>query len=305
MSSQHLKKKKLLIFFIIFILAFFKTVYAKDLQILHTRSVKVLFEASLESAAKQVSDLYPEVKEDLESIFGWKLDLTPSVILKKNREHFLRMAGDSLVVAFAVPSKNLIVIDYSRMITRPFSLETTLKHELCHLLLRRHIKDEILPKWLDEGLCQWASGGIGEIMMDPKRSRLNRAAFSKKFIPFQDLKQGFPYDENGRLLAYEESKSFVDYLARKYKNDGILNILSRMKQGQTAGDAIIAVLSIPLETLENEWQGSLKQKMSWFTYLSYHLYEILFTLMALITIIAFIRLSFRKRDYIDDEDVDD
>ena len=262
----------------------------------------MLFDASLESAAKQVAELYPEVKEDLESIFGWKLDLTPSVILKKNREHFIRMAGDNLVVAFAVPSRNLIVIDYSRMITRPFSLGTTLKHELCHLLLHRYIKDEILPQWLDEGLCQWASGGIGEIMMDPKRSRLNRAAFSNKFIHFQDLKQGFPYDENGRLLAYEESKSFVEYLVRKYKNDGIHNILNRMKQGQTAGDAIVAVLSIPLETLENEWQGSLKRKMSWFTYLSYYLYEILFTLMALITIIAFIRLNLRKRNYIDDED---
>jgi len=91
-------------------------------------------------------------------------------------------------------------------------------------------------------------------------------------------------------------------LVRKYKNDGILNILNRMKQGKTAGDAVIAVLSIPLETLESEWQGSLKQKMSWFTYLSYYLYEILFTLMALITIIAFIRLNLRKRNYIDDED---
>ena len=74
MSSQLLKKKKHLFFFIIFILVFFKTVYAEDLQILHTRSVKVLFDASLESAAKQVAELYPEVKEDLESIFGWKLD---------------------------------------------------------------------------------------------------------------------------------------------------------------------------------------------------------------------------------------
>ena len=302
MSSQLLKKKKHLLFFIIFIFVFFKTVYAEDLQILHARSFKVLFDASLESAAKQVAELYPEVKNDLESIFGWKLELTPCIVLKKNREHFIRMTGDTLVVAFAVPSRDLIVIDYSRMVTHPFSLGTTLKHELCHLLLHSHIKEEILPQWLDEGLCQWASGGIGEIMMDPKRSRLNRAAFSNKFIHFQDLKQGFPYDENGRLLAYEESKSFVEYLVRKYKNNGILNILNRMKQGHTAGDAIFEVLSIPLETLESEWMGSLKKKMSWFTYLSYYLYEILFTLMALITIVAFIRLSLRKRNYIDDED---
>ena len=92
------------------------------------------------------------------------------------------MAGDPLVVAFAVPQRNLIVIDYSKMITHPLSLETTLKHELCHILLHEHIKTEILPRWLDEGLCQWASGGIGEIIMDQKRSRLNRAAFSREFI---------------------------------------------------------------------------------------------------------------------------
>ena len=296
-----IKKQKQLFFFIIFLFAFSKCAYAEDFQILQKGSISVYFEAPLESAAKQVSDLYPGVKENLGSIFGWELNLSPSIFLIKDRNNFLRMAGDPLVVAFAVPQRNLIVIDYSKMITHPFSLETTLKHELCHILLHEHIKTEILPRWLDEGLCQWASGGIGEIIMDQKRSRLNRAAFSRKFIRIQDLQQIFPPDENSRLLAYEQSKSFVSYLVRQFGKGEVLNILEKMKQGETIEAAFSKVLSIPLEKLESEWQDSLGNKLTWFAYLSYYLYETLFVLMALITVCAFIRLRIKKKGYVDDE----
>ena len=296
-----IKKQKRFFFLIIFIVALSKCAYAKDLQVLQTSSVKVLFEPPLKSAAKQVADLYPGVKENLESNFGWELNLSPSVILIKDRDNFLRMAGDPLVVAFAVPRRNLIVIDYSKMTTHPFSFETTLKHELCHILLHKHIKVEIFPRWLDEGLCQWASGGIGEIIMDPKRSFLNRAALSKKFIRLRNLERVFPPDKNSRLLAYEQSKSFVSYLVRRFGRDGILNVLKRMKAGEITEAAFSRVFLIPLEELENEWRDSLRQKMTWFTYLSYYLYEILFTLMALITICAFIRLRIKKKGYVDDE----
>lgn len=289
-------------FIIILIVVLTKFAYAQDRQILQAEDVRVLYDASLESAAKQVLTLYPGVKENLESMFGWELALIPSVLLKKNRANFLRMAGDPLVVAFAVPSRNLMVIDYSKMITRPFNLETTLKHELCHILLHKHIKTENLPRWLDEGLCQWASGGIGEIMMDPKRSHLNRASFKKQFIPFRDLKISFPHDKNARLLAYEQSKSFVTYVALKFNKNKIFNILNKMKDGQTVEEAMISTLFIPLETLEKEWHRSLTHKMTWFAYLSYYLYEILFVFMALITIFAFIKLSLKKRYFYEDED---
>lgn len=288
--------------FIILIASLTQVGYAQKRQILQTEDVSVFYDASLESAANQVLTLYPSVKEDLESLFGWELALKPSVLLKKNRANFLRMAGDPIVVAFAVPSRNLMVIDYSKMIARPFNLETTLKHELCHILLHKHIKTENLPRWLDEGLCQWASGGIDEIIMDPKRSRLNRASFTKQFIPFQNLKTSFPHEKNGRLLAYEQSKSFVSYIAQSFNKDKIFHILNKMRNGQTVDDAMLVTLSIPLETLEKEWRRSLAKKMTWFAYLSYYLYEILFVLMALITIVAFIKLSLKKKYLDEDED---
>ena len=144
------------------------SVEAKEVKSLQTEYVKVLFDASLKSAADETLYLYPIVKENIESLFHWNLNLKPSILLVKTREGFVKIAGDSLVVAFAIPEKNLIVIDYSKMLKHPFSLETTLKHELIHLLLHQHINENVLPRWLDEGLCQWASDGIGEIIRDLK-----------------------------------------------------------------------------------------------------------------------------------------
>ncbi len=293
---------KLIFSSILFMVFFTAFSVAQGRQILQTKDVTVQYDASLEAAAKQVLTLYPEVKKDLESLFGWKLALKPSVLLKKNRADFLTIAGDPLVVAFAVPDRKLMVIDYSKMITRPFNLEATLKHELCHILLHHHIQTENLPRWLDEGLCQWASGGIDEIIMDPKRSRLNRASFAQNFIPFQKLKAGFPHDENARLLAYEQSKSFVTYISRTFGNDALFSILNKIKASQNLEEAMQSALFISPEALEKEWHRSLTRPVTWFAYLSYYLYEILFVLMALITLVAFIKLSLKKRYSLADEE---
>ena len=278
---------------------------AGELQSLQTAKVEVFFDASLEPAAKKILHLYPIVREDIESLFAWKLHSKPSVLLIKTRKDFLKMVGDSLVVAFAVPQKNLIVIDNSKMIKHPFSLATTLKHELAHLLLHQYIRADIFPRWLDEGLCQWASDGIGEVIRDPRSSLLNRAAYSGKLIRLRELQQNFPSDKKSRLLAYEESKSFVTYLAARFGREIVFKVLQHMGNGLSAEAAIQKASLIPFETLEKEWQHSLRKKSTWFALLSYYLYEILFALMALITIYAFIRRCIKKKHYWDDEPEND
>ncbi len=294
--------KEILSIFVVTLLVFLTcSAEAGELQSLQTGYVEVLFDVSLKPAAEEVLYLYPVIKRDMESLFTWKLNKKTSVLLIKTREYFLGMADDPLVVAFAVPEKNLIVIDYSKMIKHPFSLETTLKHEFIHLLLHQYIDKDILPRWLDEGICQWASDGIGEVIRDPKSSLLNKAAFSRKFIQLRKLQQRFPSDKRSRLLAYEEGKSFVTYLAGQFGKEMIFKVLNHMRKGKTVEEALQTAFSIPFEELEKEWLDSLRKKMTWFTFLSYYLYEILFTLMAFITVCAFIRLRIKKRSYDDDE----
>ena len=299
--------KALIILFCFSFMVFFiirtNSICAEDFHVFEGKEILIFYEPDLEPAAREVFDIFPETKASIENILGWNLNLKPSVLLVKNSLYFQKMAESPLTIAFAVPEKNLIVIDCTKVNIYPFSLKITFKHELSHLLLHQHIKRAFLPRWLDEGVCQWISDGLGDIIMDQRRSPLNRAALRGEFIGLNSMQSGFPSDKESLLLAYEESKSFVVYIIEKFGNDGIISVLRRMAMGENTEKAILNILSMPLHELEKEWHDSLRKRMTWFTYLSYHLYDILFTLMAFVTICAFLIIRKRKKGYSEEEDV--
>ncbi len=287
-------KKKSVFILSVTLLLVAKCSCAYQVSMLRDRALTVYYDASIFQAAKETVRVYPFVKEDLERVFGWKIDFKVSVVLVSETNRFQRMARSNMAAAYAVPEKNLMVIDYSRMLIDPFNLEVSLKHELCHLLIHSRI-GRVVPRWLEEGVCQWASDGIGEIIMDQKRSFLNRAALKGRFIPLASLEKGFPSDREGLLLAYEQSKSFVNYIIRRFGRPSVLGILANMEEGGKPKEAFHKTLSVALADLEIQWQESIRKKITWFTFLSYHLYEILFALTALIAIYAFFRAVKKKK----------
>lgn len=295
--------KKILIFsFIILFLVPAERGLGGKPAVLLGDDVLVLFEPPLTAAAEEVIRIYPGIKSEIEKRFRWKLDYKPTVILVKEREKFQSMAGHSLFVAFANSEKKLIVIDYSRMNVQPFTLATTIKHELCHLLFHHHIRGGNLPRWFDEGVAQWASDGIGEIIMANGKRMLNRASISGNYIPLGRLKHHFPRNDIALSLAYEESKSCVEYITGTYGSDSLLDVMNRLKEGETMDDAVLWSLSVSLEELEENWHEHLRKQVPWLTYLSMNLYQILFLLGAVITVIGFIRYRIKKRRQKDWED---
>lgn len=291
--------KVFLSLFLLFIILF-KPLYAQQLDVIQTNEVIILFEEPLRFAAKEVIDMYTGVKVELEETLQWRLNFRPTVLLVKNRKTFQRMAGSNLVVAFAIPQKRLVVIDYSKMNTHPFTLRIILKHELCHLLLHHYIKGANLPKWLDEGVAQWVSDGIAEIIMDKKQSVLSWATLSGNYISINELTANFPEDKKSLFLAYEESKSLVEYISGNFGRNGILNILKALKDGYEVDEAILKALSISFDELERRWHSHLRKRTTWLTYLASNLYGILFFLAALLTIYGYIRLLIKKRGKEDD-----
>ncbi|MCK5507068.1 MAG: hypothetical protein KAI50_00920, partial [Desulfobacterales bacterium] len=158
--------------------------------------------------------------------------------------------------------------------------------------------------WLDEGVAQWVSDGIAEIIMDRRQPILTGVAFTKNYIPINELAEKFPQNKQALLLAYEESKSFVEYIIRRFGSDGLLKILSNLKAGDEINPAIEKSISISLYELEKRWHEHLSSNrlIWWLVYLSNNLYGILFFLAAMITILAFIKLQKKKNDYKDDDD---
>ena len=285
----------------IFFLSFFclalvsQALGAEDTDRIETDEVTILFEKGLRIAAEETANIYPRLKAEIEKTFDWKLDFKPTILLTSNRVRFEELTGNSLVAAYAIPQRNLIVVDYLKSSTHPFSLPTILKHELCHLLLHHRIKKGDLPKWLDEGVSQWASDGIGEIILSGKGSYLNAALLSGKLIRLERLSESFPEDEKSLLLAYEQSKSLVDYIGNEFGRNGILSLLRHLKDGDEIDVALQKSLSVRFEELERDWHSHLRKRITWFTYLARNLYGILFFFAALITVVGFVRLVIKKR----------
>jgi hypothetical protein len=258
--------------------------------------VNIVFEKPLHAAARKVTIIYPDVKAELETTFGWNLNYSPTVILMRDRKMFQRMVGSTLVAALAVPEKKLIVIDYSRMTSHPFTLRTILKHELCHLLLHAHIENGKLPRWLDEGIAQWVSEGIGEIILQRDRSILERAMLTGTHIRLRHLEHNMPHSGNDLLLAYEESKSIVEYILSRYGKEGILKILEYLKDGDGIYTAVRRSLALSLPDLEDRWHKHISRKIYWLSLISNYLYEILFFFAALLSLAAYLIRLKRRRD---------
>ncbi len=284
---------------IICLILFNHSLFAEPPSVLQTDVVTVAYEESLRKAAQEVAAIYPAIKQDLEKIFQWPLDFKPTVVLIKDSQHFHQIAGTDLIVAFAASRENAMVIDYSKMHAAPFTLESTLQHELCHLMLHHYIDRTRLPKWLDEGVSQWASDGMAEVIMDYKRVILPQAIVSGRYFRMSALHERFPKDKQGLQLAYAQSKSFVDYISREYGSNQVLLLLNKLRQGLEIEAAIEESFSITFAELEKRWLQQLKNKKIWLTFLTAHIYEIIFFLGAIIVVIGFIRFIIKKRAYND------
>lgn len=258
-------------------------------------------EIQLEAEAQYLGRTYAEVKAELEKTIGLPLRSKPKVLLVRNQEFFQSLAGGGHVTAFAVPGEHLIVIHLSPSTSRRPLLNDIFKHELCHLLLHEHIREQRIPKWLDEGICQWVSGSLGELLVGD-RAPISRIEMAYRLIPLNSISLTFPGEKELLLLAYRQSHDFVGYLATHYGAESLRAILKHLKDGADINRAMQISLSKPLPEVEAEWAADMKSRSEWLVWASLNLYEILFTVAALLTILAAVRLKMRRAKYGDEEE---
>jgi hypothetical protein len=288
-------------FFLIFLLFAAPQVRGSELALYSGPGVVIRYEPRMLNAAAALAAMYPRVKDDLEAKIGRSVGFTPDVVLVRKNRVFLQKAGSELVTAYAVPGQDLIVIDYAKMERTPFDLQATLEHELCHLLVHRMISSDI-PRWLDEGIAQWASGGIADIVNPGEKDILKQAVLSHRIVALRDLSSAFPAQPGELILAYEESRSFIDFIVRQYGADKLRMVLHEMGDNKTLPEALTTVLAADLNVLEGKWRGSLTRKYSWPAYVSDHIYWVLFFAAALVTFIGYLRLRRRMKNYKDEEE---
>lgn len=266
---------------------------ADQLGSLQTPAVSVYYEQALSGAAREIAAMYSPVKIELETTLGLHADFKPTAVLLKDRAAFEQVTGSRLIVAYAVPGKMLMVFDYPRASTDPFSTRAILKHELCHLILHRHVPS--IPRWLDEGICQWASEGLAELLSERRGTSLSWASLGGSLMPLKSLDLHFPQDERGLVLAYDQSRSVVDYIAARYGRNSIPTILTSLEHGMSLEDAFRVSLGVSPSEIERQWRHSIETWPAIMTFVMANIYTILFSFAALSTVAGYVRYRIRRR----------
>ena len=278
---------------------------AAELETYRGPEITVRYEAPLSAPAKRIVSAYKKARTDIETKLGWRLRSHPVIVLIGDNHAFQESARNALVTAFAMPERNLIVIDYSRMNRVPFDLEDTVRHELSHILLHQQVTSVLLPKWFDEGVAQWASGGMSDILRTGENDLLRQAVLSRRLIPMAEISTIFPQTATGLTLAYEQSRSFVEFIVQQYGEEKLRALLYGLERQQTIEQTVHENLGVSLALLEQMWKKSLSKKSLWIAYIADHMFWVLFFLAALITIAGFCVVKRRMKNYRDEEETDE
>ncbi|WP_373500282.1 peptidase MA family metallohydrolase [Desulfococcus sp.] len=266
--------------------------------------VTVFSPPALAVSADEILRMVPRLKQDLVDRFNRPFPGHVTIWLLNDARLFAQMIGRPYFSAFVRPEAGAMVIDNTKMHHAPLTLETTLKHELCHLMLHRWIPASQLHRWLDEGVAQWYSDGFSELLAAGGGEALRRAVLSNNIPSFEDVNGYFSQDRPSVILAYEASRSIVDHMVRQYGVEGLLAFLGALGDGASPDAALYAAAGVSLGEFEAGWRKALAKTDAWWVIGSIHFYEILFFTAAVITCIAFLRLMAKKKRYADDEDPD-
>ena len=166
-----------------------------------------------------------------------------------------------------------------------------LTHELTHLALAAAApgRQGLFPKWFHEGLACWAA----DAPHPGDYERLDLRAALSSLPRLADLARDFPDRPRDAALAYLTAEHFVRYLATRFGDAAVRELVVRTRLEQAFDRAFGRVFGRSVETAELEWHEWLKENdpPGWVLLRQVSL----FAVMALLVVVAFVAMKRRSQ----------
>ena len=190
----------------------------------------------------------------LETALGLKLRAPVDMYLAHTGAEFRQLTGGedpNQVLGAALEGQRRVVL-------QPLTgerLRGLVAHELTHLALADATAagGGEAPRWLHEGLAQYASGEF----TPSDRLLLIKAVNEGGFLPLPDLEQAFEGPPEKVALAYAEAYTLVDFLATRAGDEGLTPLLRQLAQVGDANRAILRTYGLTPDQLAQEWRRHL------------------------------------------------
>ena len=131
----------------------------------------------------------------------------------------------------------------------------TITHELTHQVVDDATNNPYrsVPRWLNEGFAVYQSEGNAS----KYRTMVKGAVSSGDLLPLTALGWQFPTEPTKTVLAYAESVSAVDYIARQFGTDALTKLILAYKDGPTDDEAMQAAIGKSVAAFQVEWLSSI------------------------------------------------
>ncbi len=184
----------------------------------------------------------------------WLWDERCHIYLYPDRQAYLQATGAPAWSGGLARYRQRVVLSFAGA---PAFLERTLPHELAHLLFREYVgfANPHVPRWLDEGVAQYAERGTREQALATMRRWLRQGVY----FPLAQLSRLSLRRVPGRLaqVFYTQAVTLVHFFLARYGSQRFLEFCSNLRDGYRLERALSFATAGSLDSLaalEAAWQ---------------------------------------------------
>ncbi len=160
-------------------------------------------------------------------------------------------------IGVALPAESRVVVTAERAAGSLGSAGSVTVHEIVHLFVHETGGDDV-PRWLDEGIAVYLSGeDRGASFFD-----LARALVTDDALFLSEIARRFPANEARARLAYYESLTAVQFIARRWGPESIASLL-RAVRADGYETAVRAAYGVSPDEFEDAWERDLRHRTRW------------------------------------------
>lgn len=214
--------------------------------------------------------LLPYMRAELHTIlatyqkkYGMKLPGPVQVEVYPDHEDFaVRTMGMPGLGALGVTFGEVVAMD-SPSARKPgeFNWGSTLWHEMSHVFILTATNFRV-PRWFTEGLAVHEEGTRSPEWKSEPTPEVLAAIRDKKLLPIAKLDRGFVYpDYPGQVMvSYFQAGSICDFVAEKWSEDKLLDLVHSYAQLKTTSQAIQQNLGLAPEDFDKQYLAWIDRK---------------------------------------------
>ena len=164
----------------------------------------------------------------------------------------LRLGGRDWVAGHADPDLEVVLATITPGVEQLLMMRRVIPHEITHLLIHEKVGGNYVsvPGWLNEGLAV-----RNESDRNPVYAQVLDAALAdESLLPLVSLCGSFPVGSDTAVLAYAQSGSLLDFVAERYGDSKISDLLAAYADGASCDGGVLRVLQTDLSGLQAEWE---------------------------------------------------